>query len=403
LLVAVLVSVAGWHVAPAAAFSRPSPPAAVGAYRDGGELARDPALEDALRALASSTPPAPPAALAGHPDSLADAWAGLTTALIAGERETDEVRARVLHLSDELAGAGLGYFVDVEVAPNGIPVIAPYRVAKVTFVRAGDERIRVLDLRALVPRHSPRSWLGMKPSGTDDAIVLLDAIDVHVRNELMPVLRGRGFLLADDTWAGTGMGRAASAAATQAIRRELAVASGVNGIGDMEQLTARVTKLLVASVRHHEAQHGYEHGHDLAMPDLLAARVGPLRDGATVNVRAARARNELSAYLSQIASDMWLPQTTLWSLARHTFAVGRIHAPETIAAVIILEGLARRRGATIAHTSLEPLRVDRDRLAALVPELAELPSIELRTLAAELWEELFGTPLVRLVDDVFGV
>jgi hypothetical protein len=162
-------------------------------------------------------------------------------------------------------------------------------------------------------------------------------------------------------------------------------------------------KLLIASVRHHEAQHGFEQERIPSYPEILALHVGPLRDqqGRT-NPMATRTRNELSAYTSQIASDMWLPQVALWNLSRHAFQSARRGTPESFAAVIVVEGLARQLGIPSPGPVIHGGAIYRDRLAQLVGPLALRPTIELRSAAARLWAELFGEPLVRLVDDVFG-
>lgn len=379
-------------------YERPDPPSPVGAYRDGGTPARDPAIE---AMLGTAGPVAvDPGVLAPHPE-LAEAWRAMAAELARYDGDDDatrSARARVQVVSDQFAAANLGYLIDAELHPVRTPVVTAYRVDKVAFVRAGDERIRVLDLRRLTPGGDPRPWLGMKPEGLDDPVVLLDQIDRHVEHELIPVLRGATFELAEDGWGYRGIGRAATRAATRGIRHELAVA-----LGSRPDAAARIRRLLIASVRHHEAQHGLEHGRPPALPDALAAIVGPLRDGrGRPDPQVVRARAELSAYLSQIASDMWIPQVALWSLARHAFRPARRDSAEAIAAVLVIEGLARELDLASPGPARHGGKLDRDRLAALVEPLAAVPTIELRSAAARLWRELYGEPLVRLVDDTFG-
>jgi hypothetical protein len=406
--------------APAASsFVRPSPPAAIGAYRDGGVPVRDPAIEAALVGRVAEPP-----ALSSHP-AVATAWRGMIESLARFDAVTDDpfheatgdLRAHVQAVSDQLAAAGLGYFLDLEVASTRGATIAAYRVDKVTFVRAGSDRVRVLDLRRLGAEAS-RPLLGMKPEGMNDPVAMLDQIDEHVKTQLVPVLQGAPYTLTDDAWARTSRGRAAASAAGQAIRRELAAAgadggaasrppaagslSGI-GTGALERAHTRIGKLVLASVRHHEAQHGIEQEHVPDHPAVLAAFVGPVRDSnGRTNAMAVRSRNELSAYASQIASDMWLPQVALWNMSRHAFRSSRRGSPESYAAVIIIEGLARQLDVPSRGPVFHGGEIDRDRLAALVGPLAAKPTIELRSAAARLWAELFGEPLVRLVDDVFG-
>ena len=100
----------------------------------------------------------------------------------------------------------------------------------------------------------------------------------------------------------------------------------------------------------------------------------------------------------------------VWNLARHAFQTNRRGTPESYAAVLVLEGLARQLEGTggqmilprDAKSALADGKLDRDRLAELIAPLASKTTIELRSAAARLWGELFDEPLVRLVDDVFG-
>jgi hypothetical protein len=242
--------------------------------------------------------------------------------------------------------------------------------------------------------------LGLKPEGMTDPVVVIEQVEAHVTHEFLPVLDGRAYALADDWWARTPRGRNATATATRAIRRELGVALGPV---TSDRALPRLRKLVLASVRHHEAQHGYEQERPPAYPEVLGKLVGPLRDArGRTNAMAVRARNELSAYTSQIASDMWLPQAALWNLSRHAFQSSRRGSPESYAAVIVLEGLARELGIPSPGAAFHNGEIDRDRLAELVAPLAGRPTIELRSAAAKLWAELFDEPLVRLVDDRFG-
>src|SRR4029079_8559299 len=92
-------------------------------------------------------------------------------------------------------------------------------------------------------------------------------------------------------------------------------------------------------VRHHEAQHGLDQRRALPYPRALAAYAGPLRgDDGRPSPFAVRARTELSAYVSQIASDMWLPQLALWNLARHAFRGANNRTAEVYVAGVAITG-----------------------------------------------------------------
>lgn len=390
---------------PGAAITRPTPPPPAGAFAVGGSPVHEGGLEKTFieelpKLISHQIIQREPASLAHHP-GVAAAWRELVD---AQPKELDELQVRLQVLSDQLAAANLGYFASTERTARSELAIGIYRIAKVTFVRADTERVRVLDAIRLKATEPVKPVLGMKAEGMDDPVVLLDQVTAHVANQYLPVLDGHSYQLADDGWGRTARGRNATMAATRAIRRELGVALGADA-ASVDRATIRLRKLVLASVRHHEAQHGREQDTQPSYPAELAALVGPIRDShGRPNATALRARNELSAYTSQIASDMWLPQAALWNLARHAFQTNRHGTPESYAAVLVLEGIARQLEVLPlgAKSALHDGKLDRDRLAELVPLLASKTTIELRSAAARLWGELFDEPLVRLVDDVFG-
>ncbi len=400
--------------APGAQVVRPTPPPPAGAFAVGGSPGHERAVEETLTSqlhalIEHRTLARDPAAFSSHP-GVAAAWRELVDGapnyhLDDRSQDPEELKVRVQVLSDQLAASNLGYFAAVERSTRNDITIGVYKIAKVTFVRADSERVRVLDAQRISSTEPTKPVLGMKAEGMDDPVVLLDQVSAHVATQLLPVLDGQPYALGDDSWARSARGRNATMAATRAIRRELGTALASDAF-DLGRATIRLRKLLLASVRHHEAQHGREQNKQISLPEELARLVGPLRDGrGRPNPMAFRARNELSAYASQIASDMWLPQVALWNLARHAFQSSRRGTPESYAAVIVLEGMARQlgiSGATTGKSALHRGELDRDRLAELVAPLASKTTIELRSAAARLWAELFDEPLVRLVDDVFG-
>jgi len=402
-------------------FERPAPSPPAGVFRDGGAPARDAALEQVLAvdlpAVVSAGAARRPeaiaalrqhAALAGHGAALQDAWRGFVDCLDrwlaldperAGYRRTaDELRARALALSERFAAAELGYYLDATLLPEHgrrAPGIATYRIDDVTFVRARTERIRVLGLRRL-DRPDDLAALGRASDELDDPVVLLGPVEDKVRDQILPVLGGADFPIGDDGWAGSRRGRDLARTAGAAIRRELTAALGPD-VESAERATARSRRIVASSVGRHEAQHGLDRARgELPSPQPLVAVLG--RASRTF---ALRARLELSAYTSQIASDTWVPQLVLWNLARHAFRATTVGNEESYVAVVILEGLARRFGEVPAGPLLRvDGEIDRDRLAALVAPLAQIGTLELRTAAAALWAELFGAPLVRIYDDL---
>lgn len=428
----------------AASDARPPPPA--GALRDGGTPARDLAIEALLAAVVDASaapgpgPTAPrragapaegapaelrdPPALAPYGAPLRAAWRDLVDAVALPDRRgaadlpgaaglsaprraaSAELSARARALSDQLAGAGLGYTLDAAAAIDpgaaGSIALAAYRIEDVAFVRAGTRRVRVLGVRpvaspATAPGGHELSALGVSRPGLEDPLVLLARVDAKIEQQLLPVLGGAPLAIGGAGWAGSPASRHLAQAAGQAVRRELLAALGA-AAASPAATASRLRGLVAASIGRHEAQHGLDRaGGALAHPQALVHALGRV-DAAF----ALRARHELSAYLSQLASDTWLPQAVLWALARHAFRDSIAGIEEAYVAVVVLDRLARHRGAPPAAPPLvrDDGRVDRDRLAASAAPLAALSTLELRAAAAAGWEELFGAPLVRLYGDL---
>lgn len=395
--------------APPGPYTRPTPPPPVGAFAAGGTPAHDAAIETALAQLPATVPGRGDAALARLP-----AWGGLVDALarfpetsVSDHRLPEwsrELAARAATVSDELAAAGIGYFVDVRIsADDGVarPRLYAYRIDDVSFVRGADRRVRVLGARRLdltapsgaaASARPPVARLGYTTEELDDPIVLLDQVDAKVAEQIMPVLAGSSFPIGDDVWSHSPRGRAITMKAGAAIRRELRFALGT----DLADPTPRCQRLVAESVRHHEAQHGLDRDRELQIPGDVRTYIrddGPL---------ARQTSHEISGYLSQIASDAWLPQLVLWNLARHAFGHHDRPIAETFAAVVIIEQLAHHFDlpAPIPGILMARGMVDRDRLAAVIAPLADVPTLELRAAAAAVWTELFGGKLPRLVDEL---
>lgn len=413
---------------PSTAYERPAPPAPVGVFKDGGVPQRDPAIERALgeqlpalvatsAALAHDTAPderrratllaqlrADPA-MTMHGPAIAGAWQNALDALEAwlpvappnpawGEVSAD-LRARLDLLSDALAHEQLGYYVDPEMLgdhPRRRSGIHAYRIETIGFVRANDAKVRVIDVRRLGGPDGGGAMLGLTSEELETPVVLLDAIDHKVQSQLMPILGGAPFALGDDAWSSR-RGRALSVAAGGAIRRELLAALYTDAQSADKAMT-RTRQLVATSVRHHEAQHDLDKGGALAHP-LPLARILSERKNEPF---AVRARYELSAYLSQIASDTWLPQLTLWSLARHAFRRGGPRVEEQFVAVVAVEAMARQLGIASPGPVVHGGEIDRDRLAALLAPMTGRTTVELRSAAAAAWAELFEEPLARLYD-----
>jgi len=167
------------------------------------------------------------------------------------------------------------------------------------------------------------------------------------------------------------------------------------------RIAARLHDVVAATVRRHEAQHALDSDRatPLMLPTSLQMLVGPIADGEGVEHRLARAaRNELSAYVSQIASDPVTPQLSLWALARSAFDRSRWGRPESYVAAIVIAGLARELDVPSAGLVFHDHAIDRERLELLGVALAGRTGPELRAAAARLWSEMFGEPYVPITD-----
>nr|MBA3454159.1 hypothetical protein [Deltaproteobacteria bacterium] len=257
------------------AYTRPVAPAPVGVFRDGGVPRRDPAIEQALSRelprfvaglVAGGSTEATRAqriaelrehrAFAGHGPALTGAWRAMIDALddwwrvSSGSRASgaaNELRARIDVVSDQLAAAQLGYYIDPEIVsdhPRRRSGIFTYRIDEVAFVRTNEDRVRVLTVRRLDPLDAGAVVLGLTTEELADPVVLLDAVEAKVETQIVPVLAGRWFPMGDDGWAHSPRGRALADAASRAIRREL-MAALYDDVQSLELATAKCRKLLV--------------------------------------------------------------------------------------------------------------------------------------------------------------
>lgn len=163
------------------------------------------------------------------------------------------------------------------------------------------------------------------------------------------------------------------------------------------RIHARIHDLVSASVRRHEAQHGFDYDRDteLRYPTRLMEFLGPPSDGEGNPVAIVRsARAELAAYLSQIANDPVTPHGTLWHLGGQVFHKSRRGTGEYYAGIVIFEGLARHLGAGVEASRY----VTRERLANAARAVVDAPADKLRAAASALWTELYGEPVTPILD-----
>jgi hypothetical protein len=403
-------------------------PAVSGAYLVGGVPAQDPAiaafLEKELTQLVIETDADRRGSRDGAPRAkrvaelrdaaviraqgpgLAHAWRALIDSLdrwseisIHAARFHDAIRdlgGRAQDVSEQFAALGLGYYISADVLireGNARAVIFSYRVEDVAFVRAGGDARRVLSLRRLDRLNLDLALLGRQGDELGDPVVLLDQVDDLVTDRVMPVLDGETYRLGDPGWRrGSQSGRLLAAYAAAGIERELRAVFGT-AAQDRDARTTIARRLVAATVRRHEARHAidYDRERPLRYPKALLAMLGA-RDGSTL-----RTELELAAYVSQIANDPATPQFSLWNVAGHAFNQ-RWGSSESYVAVVILEGLARQLGSVPQNPVVRAGHLDREALANLARPLAEQSSENLRAAARMLWTELYGEPLLPIVD-----
>jgi hypothetical protein len=355
--------------------------------------------------------------IAARGTALAAAWRDMIDAL---DRTVDiavkshgfhdaesELRASTQAVSDQLAALGIGYHLEADVLTDkrtAHAAIFVYRVEDVVYVRAGGEPRRVLSLRRLDRLNMTHAVLGMQTEELGDPVVLLDQIDDFVERRVLPIVGegydyldgervsvGAPFTIGDDSYFHSARGLELSRVASEAIHREL---NPIFARGGADAVRAAV----VASVRRHEARHGLDNDRDepLRYPAALLANVGP-GDGKTARF-VLRARAELAAYTSQIASDPVIPQLALWNLANLGFTKERWGTAESYVAVVVIEGLATHLGIATKGPVVHDGQLDRARLAALAAPLAAVPDDQLRAAARELWLDFYGEPFMAIVD-----
>jgi len=305
----------------------------------------------------------------------------------------ERLRAAAQSVSDQFAALGLGYHLEADVftdrgAAHG--TVFAFQVEDVVYVRAGGEPRRVLSLRRLDHLNVEHSLLGMQTEELGDPVVLLDQVDDFVESHLKSVVQQSEFPVGDDAFARTATGRDLELASGDAIARELA---------PLHRVRELITDRVVATVRRHEARHGFDNDRkqQLRYPTALHAYVGdPLAPTAAF---VARARAELSAYTSQIASDPSVPQLALWNLANMAFRKDHWGTAESYVAVVVVEGLARQLGVRAgAGPVIHDGHIDRNRLATLAIPLAHMSDDDLRAAARRLWNDFYGEPFIAIVD-----
>jgi len=156
----------------------------------------------------------------------------------------------------------------------------------------------------------------------------------------------------------------------------------------------RLRNRYVWSVQRHEVQHRIDYTRELVpVPEILAKRLdveNPI--GVEEGTLPARARDELSAYLSSIVQANDSPLLELVLLARFLFDDSNLGGPYSYAALAAYEGIARELGIDVdALIGTGP--VSRQRLTELFYAVIERSPDELRAAADRFYFAAYGEKL----------
>lgn len=150
---------------------------------------------------------------------------------------------------DELAAAGLGYFVDGDVITDlrtghRLVIIYAFTVESVSLFRSGGATVRALDLRRLDHLNWSQSLLGFTRPHLREALVLLDQVDEQLVTYVLPGL-GNGARIAlfdpDDTSVAPATRDAVETRAGELVRAEYGSAPGLDA-GRAERLGRLLTR-----------------------------------------------------------------------------------------------------------------------------------------------------------------
>lgn len=242
------------HHAPPRTYTRVLPAPSADAYRVGGVPLHDPAIDALLDApltdlvvkggqARDQNDHAFPSQLAamrgkelGHGKALGEAWQHVIdafgTAVDAAKpptrRDEIDLREAVRALTDQLAAAGLGYFLEGRFK-NGYPMIQSYRVEEIRFVVTNGAPRRVLSLGRIDHLNTAYAVLGMDNEDIGDPVLHLARIAEYVASTELPVLDADAvYPLAEQTFLDTPEGRALGSAAGAAVRAEYMAALGAD-------------------------------------------------------------------------------------------------------------------------------------------------------------------------------
>jgi hypothetical protein len=288
--------------------------------------------------------------------------------------------------------------IDLEVADDIIPVLAkdaPYPLADHEYLLSKEGK----ELAALIGqtvRAEYAAALGADaPRAQQIATLLVERQGLIEQWRDALARRHIGMVSTDELFLPDGLlGRLEGQVPHYQVERVQAIEDQLAEL-DAPRIADRIHELVAATVRRHEAEHGYDFDResDLRYPQPLADWLGLAPhddDGNEVPIVRA-ARSELSAFLSQIANDPVTPHAAFWHLAEQAFSKNRWYTGEMYAGYVVIEGLARHLA-----PDLTPVGLGNERLAPLARRIAQTPGPKLREAAQQLWSELYGEPYTTI-------
>lgn len=166
---------------------------------------------------------------------------------------------------------------------------------------------------------------------------------------------------------------------------------------EMETVFYAVRDHFARSVEAHEAQHRLDYARGMiGLPERLAKLMGAentmdLAEGGLF----ARTRDELSAYLAEIAFDKSMPMLELMLLSRFAFDAEQWGGAYCYAALAAIDALGRELG--LPDVQLIGNRsVQREELTERFMAISQKPAEDIRAAARKAWASYYGAQLAEL-------
>jgi len=311
----------------------------------------------------------------------------------------------VLGMQDENVGDPVLHMERIAefVASTELPALAPdaaYPLAEDTWLATPEGKALALAIGVAVRREYSAALGADAAASTQIAKLLVERGEIIAKWRDHLERKNIVFSTTDDLFVSPDLLKALDGAVPTYQLERVEAIDGVLAELEAPRIHARVHDMVAATVRRHEAQHGFDYDRETEAryPEALASLLGPPHDDQGNEVAiVTSARHELSAYLSQVINDPITPHASLWHLAQQVFSRDRAGTGEFYAGVIVLEGLAKQLGLDTSTPTFHR-GLDRERMATLALAIAKLPDDKLRDAASALWRTLYGEAATTVVD-----